>query len=589
MKLGARIQTPEPAVPKVARAWSLRDSGVGAVELAAELDVDLLVARLLAHRGVRDPALARLWLDGALRDLPDPLGMTGMQAAVDRIVLALQGGESVCVHGDYDVDGCTSTALLVHLLRRLGGRVTWYAPHRVRDGYGIADHTVERLAGEGVRLLITCDTGVSAHSAIELGNTHGIDTVVCDHHTLPPELPPAAAILNPKQDGEGNPYEELAAVGVAFMLAVALRSRLRAQGFFGDRREPDLREYLDIVALGTVADLAPLRGVNRLLVTTGLKVLAARRRVGLRALLDVAGLGDSPTLEAADLGFRLGPRINAAGRLDEAGKAVELLLSDDERGALKWAGDLDAFNRQRQQLERDIFAEALRQAGGLPDLAERRGVVVWSDRWHPGVVGIVASRLMHHLHKPILVVAVRDGVGTGSGRAIKGVDLYGALQRCEHLLQRWGGHRAAAGVTLAEADLPTLRDAFAGPAFHADDDELWNPQLMADAELPLSECTWETWERVQRLGPYGIGNPEPVFIARDLRPTDARAMNRGGLRVKLRQEGSPVLQAVGFGLDLDAENLSGPLEAAFSLQENLWRGRRSLELRLRALRPQDQD
>jgi len=584
LKPGAPVETPLPAVPKVPRAWKLRSSDHGE-RLADELGVAPLLGQLLSNRGVDDPSTGRLWLKGSLRDLPDPRVMHGMEAAVDRLLTALDGGELICVHGDYDVDGCTSVAMLVHLLRRLGAKVTWYAPHRQRDGYGVALHTVERLADEGVQVLITCDTGVSAHAAIELGNARGIDTVVCDHHTLPPELPPAVSIINPKLDGEDSPYWELAAVGVSFMLAVALRARLRERGAFATTAEPDLREYLDIVALGTVADLAPLRGINRLLVQTGLKVLSARRRPGLRALMEVAGIAAQSPAESSHLGFPLGPRINAAGRLAEASRAVDLLLSESDGGATAIAQELDDYNRRRQETERRIFAEALQMLGDDPGLADRRGIVLWSEDWHPGVVGIVASRLVQHLHRPTLVLAAKpDGTATGSGRAIKGLDLYTALKRYEPLLMRFGGHRAAAGLTLETKNLPALREAFAHEAFADTPDDLWNPTLSVDAELDLDDATWPMHEAMLSLGPFGIGNPEPLFVSRGLRASDVKALPKGGLRMTLRQDGGPRIAAVGFGLGLTPEQVRGTVDVAYHLQTNFWQGLTSLEMRLRDVR-----
>ncbi len=581
MKPGEAVEIPLPDLPRAQRSWSVREPE-GVAPLADSLDVPPLIARLLRNRGVTDPDVGRMWLRGSLRDLPDPRAMHGMDAAVDRIVSAIDRRERICVHGDYDVDGCTSVALLVHLLRRLGADVTWYAPHRLRDGYGVALHTVERLADEGVKVLITCDTGVSAHAAIDAGNARGIDTVVCDHHTLPPELPAACAIINPKIDGADGPYGELAAVGVSFMLAIALRARLRERGAFGVTKEPDLRDYLDIVALGTVADLAPLRGVNRLLVQTGLKVLSARKRPGLAALIDVSGIRADEPLVASHLGFRLGPRINAAGRLAEAATAVELMLSTDEVGAKHKAEELDGYNRRRQETERRIHAEALAQLAADPDLDRRRGVVVWSADWHPGVVGIVASRLMQHLHKPAVVLSVKDdGTATGSGRGISGVDLFTALHRQRHLLQRFGGHRAAAGLTLATSNLEALREAFVADAFAGEAEALWTPRLKIDAELDLDDAGWNMHRAIEGLAPFGLGNPQPLFCARNLRATDVKALSKGGIRMVLRQGRGPRFKAVGFGLGLAPEAVPETLDAAFSLEVNWWQGLSNLELRLK--------
>jgi len=511
--------------------------------------------------------------------------MIDMQKAVDRVVLALENGEDICVHGDYDVDGCTSTALLVEFLASVGGNVRWYAPHRERDGYGIQPATMLRLAEEGAKLVITCDNGSSAHEAIAAGNEAGVDTVVCDHHKLPPELPAAAAILNPQQDGENNPYLELAAVGVAFMLAIAVRARLRGDGRFATQPEPDLRRYLDIVALGTVADVAPLRGVNRLLVRSGLKVLAARERPGLRALLSASGIRDEEQITASHLGFRLGPRINAAGRLDEAARAVELLLSTDLAQAQDQAQRLDACNSRRQEVQRETFHDVLRQAQQDGDFMDRQGLVLWSREWHPGVVGIVASKVAQHFHRPAVVVAVRDGVGTGSGRAIKGLDLFQILARQSHLLERFGGHRAAAGLTIREDQLPALRDAFAEAAFSDCDPQLWNGTVSVDAEIGLDEISWELHRSIRCLEPFGVGNPEPVFLCRGVHALGVRTLSKEGLRMTLSQGDAPRQEAVGFGLGVEPEDLDGPIDVLCSLQENTWAGRTSLQLFLKGIRP----
>ena len=586
MRADSRPTAPAPKVARAERSWSLRpcDDAVVA-DLARQLDVSPLIATLLSHRGVSDAEAGARWLRNTLRDLPNPHEMVAMRAAVDRIVAAITDGDSIWVHGDYDVDGCTSTALLVQFLTSVGAKVSWYAPHRTRDGYGIQPATMARLAEQGARLVITCDNGTSANEAIELGNSLGVDTVVVDHHKLPTTLPPATAILNPQQDGASNAYLDMAAVGVAFMLAVAIRARLRDMGRFEASPEPDLRPYLDLVALGTVADVAPLRGVNRMLVQTGLKVLAGRQRPGLRALLEVAGVPDGQSPRASDLGFRLGPRINAAGRLDEAARAVELLLSTDAAAATACAQQLDLCNRKRQEVQRQTFADVLRQAERDGDFMDRRGLVLWSDDWHPGVVGIVASKVAQHFHRPAVVVSLRGEMGTGSGRAIKGVDLFEVLSRHEHLLERFGGHRAAAGLSIRADMLPALREAFADEAFTGYDEGLWQGRVSVDAELQLGEITWDLYRAMRSLEPFGVGNPEPVFLCRGLRAVGVRTMAKEGLRMTLCCGDAPRQQAVGFGLAIGSEQMGGRLDVLFALQENTWAGRTSLQMFLKDIRP----
>ncbi len=588
MRADSRVVAPTPSVPRAERTWRLRSRDEHAIEtLSDELGVSVLIATLLSHRGVSDAKDGTAWLRSSLRDLPDPHAMVAMEPAVDRVVAALSRGDSIWVHGDYDVDGCTSTALLVEFLASVGGKVSWYAPHRKRDGYGIQPVTMRRLAEQGAQLVITCDNGTSANEAIEVGNSLGVDTVVVDHHKLPPTLPPATAILNPQQDGEGNPYQEMAAVGVAFMLVVAVRARLRTMGFFKDTAEPDLRRYLDFVALGTVADVAPLRGVNRMLVRSGLKVLAARQRPGLRALLDAAGVREEQSPRASDLGFRLGPRINAAGRLDEAARAVELLLSSDFASATACAQQLDQCNRKRQDVQRETFADVLRQAERDGDFMDRQGLVLWSEDWHPGVVGIVASKVAQHFHRPAIVVALQDGVGTGSGRAIKGIDLFQVLHRQRHLLERFGGHRAAAGLSIREEMLPELREVFASDAFAEYDSALWRGWVSVDAELSLSDVNWDLYRAMRSLEPFGVGNPEPVFLCRGLRAVGVRTMAKEGLRMTLCCGDAPRQQAIGFGLGVRPDELDGPIDVLFALQENTWAGRTSLQMFLKEVRPSE--
>lgn len=584
LRPGERITVTVPAVSPVQRSWTLREPKSDPDALAEALGLPPLLARLLANRGVT-PDVASPWLEPSLRALPDPRQMTDMDAAVERTLQALDAGERIVVHGDYDVDGCTSTAVLVHFLRRVGADVGWYAPHRLRDGYGIQVHTMERLADEGATLVITCDNGTSAHEAIAAGNARGVDTLVIDHHRLPPTLPDTCALLNPKRDGDGNPFEDLAAVGVSFLYAVAVRARLRELGRFAERAEPDLREYLEIVALGTVADLAPLRGVNRILVSAGLRLMRRRRHLGVNSLLEVARIEDGEPVLASHLGFQLGPRINAAGRLDEAAHAVELLLSEQPDEARRLAERLDATNKQRRSLEQQVWDDSLRQAEPLVEQGSG-GLVLWSADWHPGVIGIVASKVMRHFHRPALLLSLRDGKAVGSGRCIPGIDLFAVLERYDHLFERWGGHRAAAGVTLLEGHLHELREAFLHEAFADAAEDAWEPQTLVDAEIDLSEVDWGLHEALSKLAPFGLGNAEPCFVARGLRPFGPKLLAGGrGIRMRLRGDRGPALTALGWGLGVDEATLPERIDAAFSLQVNHWRGRSELELRLREIRP----
>jgi single-stranded-DNA-specific exonuclease len=555
---------------------------VRAARLASELRLHPLAARVLATRGLGDPAAAEAFLAVRLADLPDPFGMAGMEAAVGRIARAVEGGERIACYGDYDVDGVTSTALLAGFLRAAGADVVTYTPHRLVEGYGLNSAAVAKLAGQGARLLVTLDCGITSVEEVRAAAGLGVDAIVVDHHTVPVELPAAAAILNPHQPGCAYPAKELAAVGVTFALAMALRRRLRERGRFGEGRpEPNLREALDLVALGTVADVVPLVGANRILVRWGLQELARSRRPGLRALKRVAGIADGTPVSAGQVGFRLAPRINAAGRLDDAGRGVRLLLEDDPERARALAEDLDRENQARQEIERHMLDEAVVDA--IARVREgARGLVLARDGWHPGVVGIVAARIAERFHRPTVLVGVgEDGTGKGSGRSVDGFHLYDALAACAAHLTRFGGHRHAAGVTVAREAVPRFRQAFEAYASARIADEDLVPRCRIDGWVDEADLTDRAAEDLARLGPFGAGHPEPVFALRGA-ASRARTVGAGGAHLKLALGNG--LDAIGFGLGERLGACSGPVEAAFSLGFDEWDGSRRLQLRLRDVR-----
>jgi single-stranded-DNA-specific exonuclease len=563
------------------RRWiEARADGEGAARLASALGLHPLAARVLAARGHADPAAAEAFLAARLQDLPDPFTMKGMDAAVARLVRAVEEGERIACYGDYDVDGVTSTTLLAGFLRASGADVVTYVPHRLVEGYGLNVAAVEKLASQGVRLLVTLDCGITSAPEVRAATALGLDAVVVDHHTVPVELPAAAAILNPHQPGCGYPSKDLAAVGVTFALVMALRKALRARGRFGERRpEPNLKDALDLVALGTVADVVSLVGANRILVRAGLEVLATSRRPGVRALKRVAGIPEGVPVGAGQVGFRLAPRINAAGRLDDAGRGVRLLLSADPAEAEALASELDRENQARQEIERRILAEAIEDAGARVREGVR-GLVLARDGWHAGVVGIVASRIVERFHRPAVLVALADEGGKGSGRSIEGFHLHDALSACASHLARFGGHRHAAGVTVDRDRLPAFRAAFEEHAAARLSDEDLVPRCRIDAWVEQGEVTERAAEDLARLGPFGAGHPEPVFALRGA-PTKARTVGANGAHLKLGLGG---LDAIGFGMGDRIAACGGALEAAFSIGFDEWDGTRRLQLKLRDVR-----
>jgi single-stranded-DNA-specific exonuclease len=566
-----------------AKKWiEAKVDGDAAARLAETLKLHPIAARVLAARGLADPADAERFLAAKLADLPDPFTMKGMDAAVARIVRALDQGERIACYGDYDVDGVTSTVLLAGFLRAAGADVVTYTPHRLVEGYGLNTGAVGQLAERGVGLLVTLDCGITSVEEVRAAAALGVDTVVVDHHTVPVELPAASAILNPHQPGCPYPSKDLAAVGVTFALVMALRKRLREGGRFDARRpEPNLKDALDLVALGTIADVVPLVGANRILVRWGLEELARTKRPGLRALKRVAGVADGVAVSAGQVGFRLAPRINAAGRLDDAGRGVRLLLSDDVAEAQALAEELDRENAARQDIERGILEEAL--ADATARVAEgARGLVLAREGWHPGVVGIVASRVAERFHRPAVLVGIaEDGVGKGSGRSIEGFHLYDALAACSAHLTRFGGHKHAAGVTIDRAAVDGFRAAFERHANERISDDDLVPRCKIDGWVAEGEVSERAAEALQRLGPFGAGHPEPVFA---LRGGAAKARTVGAARQHLKLALGRGLDAIGFGMGERLDECGGPLEAAFTIGFDEWDGTRRLQLRLRDLR-----
>jgi len=572
-----------------------RDAVQQGARLASVLGIPAPVGRVLWARGYREPAQAERFLEPRLEYLPNPFELKGIEAAVSRLQRALAQGERVCVYGDYDVDGVTSTALLVSVLRKLGGNVEFYVPHRLVEGYGLNVRALEKLAARGTRLVVSADCGVTAVAEIDAAARLGLDVVVIDHHTASQDLPRALAILNPHQPGCTFPGRELAAVGVAFHLLLALRKRLREAGWFASRPEPNLREVLDLVALGTIADVVPLTGPNRVLVHFGLQELARGARIGVLALKSVAQLAGEVT--AGDVGFKLGPRINAAGRLDDASVGVRLLLSEDPREARALAEQLDRANAERQDLQVRIASEAIAHAEKLGPPEARRTLVVSSSGWHVGVVGIVAARLVERFHRPALVLAEEGGVAKGSGRSVEGFHLYDALARCAHHLTKFGGHKHAAGVTLDTGRISEFAEALEAEGREALDPAQLSARLRIDAELHPREVRMELASQLRRLAPFGAGNPEPVFFCRDLAAHEVRLLpdkkgtGPGHLKLRLGEvatrvsEGESIaLEAIGFNLGGTVPAVGTRLDAAFQLAVDTWNGSERLQLKVKDLR-----
>lgn len=558
--------------------WKIRTPDQSLVNrLIAETAVSPLVAHLLVNRAITDAGEVRRFLSSTLADLHDPFLMLGMRKAADRLARAVREGERICVYGDYDVDGITSVALLTCFLRRLGGDCVYHIPLRLEDGYGLNEAALRDIAEQGTRLVVTVDCGVTAVREAEFCRELGIDLIITDHHMPGDALPEAYALLNPQQPGCPFPSKQVAGVGVAFNLAVALRRILREGGWFAGREEPRLKEYLDLVALGTIADVAPLTGDNRVFVKYGLQELSLGKRCGVAALKRVAGV-DGP-VGCGAVGFRLAPRLNACGRLEDARQGVELLLTDDPQMAAEIADRLNACNAERQAVEQEILQDALAMVAGQGGAAERRSIVLGSHRWHPGVIGIVASRLVEIFHRPTILVALGDGLGKGSGRSIPRFHLYDALCSCAGHLVKFGGHRHAVGLSLEEASLECFANGFNAVASNVLTNEYLIKELRVDMEIPHEGLDESLGEVYELLSPFGMGNPEPIFVLRNVRIMKKRILKERHLKLQIATAGREV-EAIGF--DMAEAEIGERMDMVFTPEINRWNGRKRLQLRLRA-------
>ncbi|MBL8661025.1 MAG: single-stranded-DNA-specific exonuclease RecJ [Rhodospirillales bacterium] len=565
------------------KRWLLRpaDDRLSAA-LARTLRVPDTIARVLAARGV-DTAMAADFCAPTLRRLlPDPRLLCDMIAASERVATAVSNKEPITVFGDYDVDGATSSALLVRFFRSLGVDAAVYIPDRVKEGYGPNPTALRGLAATGCRLVITVDCGTSAHAALAEGADAGLDVVVVDHHEVGQSLPEAVAVINPNRPDDTSGQGHLAAVGVAFMLIVEVNRRLREQGFFRTRAEPDLRQWLDLVALGTVCDMVPLRGVNRAFVMQGLKIMARRGNAGLRALADLIDVGHAPG--PFELGFMFGPRINAGGRVGEAGLGARLLATDDEAEARASAERLNAFNKERQCIEADVLAAAMDRVDIGAACQAPPLVLAAGEGWHPGVIGIVASRLAERFARPSIVVSLNGEEGVGSGRSLPGLDLGAAVHAAveQGLLIKGGGHPMAAGFTVARTRLDAFA-AFLGARLVPTGGDAM-PPLYLDGTVGLVGGLPLLCAGLERLWPFGSDNPEPRFALSAARIVATREFGQGHLRLTLADPEGARLEAVAFrsrGTPLGealAEHAGAAYHIAGRLQHQIWRGNRRLQL-----------
>ncbi len=572
------MQTPKTA-------WIVSPPSPETSSLADKAGISLLQARLLLNRGITTAEAAASFLNPSLAGLTHPGMLKDMDAAVDRVMWAARMGRPITVYGDYDADGITATALLVNFFRDLAISVSSYIPDRFQEGYGLNSEAVQAIASNRRGLLVTVDCGTNDREEVELAMSRGLEVIITDHHRADEDFEPICPMINPKRPDCTFPFRGLAGVGVAFFLAVAVRSALRKAGWFRFRGEPDLRKYLDLTALGTVADMVTLLEENRRLVTAGMKVMAASRWPGLLALQERAGVKPE-RVSPEDIAFRLAPRINAAGRLGKAGIGLKTLLTTDPAEARDLAERLHLMNDRRQELEKRIMDQIESRLPDPADMEDRRTLVIEGNGWHRGVLGIVASRIAVLHHRPVLVLDVRDGLASGSGRSIEGFDLHRALQRLEPLFTRFGGHRQAVGLSLKTRHLDRLRDGLEAVAREELAESDLHPFLRVEAELRPGAVTRDLIDEIQCLGPFGSGNPEPLFLATGLDVIESRVVGDRHLKLLLADEGRQ-MEAIGFG-QAGRHPLAGSrIDAVYHPRINRWKGAENVQLNIQALEPAD--
>jgi len=539
------------------------DPGVVAT-LAKEINVPESIAKILVYRGIADYDRAKEYFRPSLTQLHDPFLLDGMEVAVARIRAALAANEHMFVFGDYDVDGTNGAAMLYLFLRDRGGNVDYYIPDRLKEGYGISHQGIDRAIELGVTLFLAIDCGITAVDQIAYASEKGLDVIICDHHEAGQTLPKALAVLDPIKPGDTYPFKFLCGCGVGFKLIQGLARSM------GD--ESLVTPFLDFVTLASTADIVPLTGENRVLVKIGLQSINTAPRPGIKALIEIAGLRPG-NITTGQIVFALAPRINAVGRLGDATRAVRLLTSEDADEARSLAQVLEEENRNRRRIDEDTFADAQQLAEECLDLDTDPAIVLHQEHWHPGVVGIVASRMVERYYKPSIMMATVDGVAKGSARSVSGFDIYEALKRCEDKLLQFGGHKYAAGVTVDLSRLDEFRDAFNAAVKLLMKEELKTPEIRIDLELTLSDITPWFVKLLREFAPFGPNNTRPTFLTRNLEVAGSpRIVGRNHLRFRVRQNGM-VFDAIGFGLGEHLPRIPvgrRDLDCVYTVEENEW-------------------
>jgi len=557
--------------------WQIKDDPCSALSLAGKLGISKLLATLLIQRNITSTDAAKSFLFPKLGVLRDPFLLKDMDRATELTKSFIVKKKKITIYGDYDADGITATSLLYDFFSQLKIPISFYIPHRLEEGYSLNEKAVREIAKDGTDLIITVDCGINSFSEITLAHKLGMEVIVTDHHQLPSDFKPFCPTINPLRPDSPFPFKEFSGVGLAFYLAIAIRAILRESGFFQDTSEPDLRAYLGLVAIGTIADIVPLVEENRILVKSGLTVLKKARKPGINALLKVSGIRNNQAITTYDIAFKVAPRLNAMGRLGPATQAVHLLTTDDEAEASSIATQMDTLNGQRQKIQTRIVLECREKIDKMEDLERHRTIVLSHPQWHRGVIGIVASKIVDGYYRPTLLFTEEGDLLKGSGRSIDGFDLYNALSGISDLLTQFGGHEYAAGITLESKNFEEFCDRFEELASKKFNTKDMAPKIEVDTRLGLESINPQVVKDIEMLLPFGHKNPQPIFWAGPVKVAFSTVVGNDHLKLKIQEKGS-TFDCIAFG-KAALHPLEGKVaDILFHVEINTWQGKESIQL-----------
>jgi single-stranded-DNA-specific exonuclease len=539
------------------------------------------IAAILVNRNIVSPEDASSFLGASLNQLSPPFTLKDMDVAVHRILKAIHRREKILIFGDYDVDGVTATTILLEFFRSVGADVSYYIPHRITEGYGLqSSHIMNCALAKKINLIVTVDCGSGSHDAVAAANAAGIDVIITDHHVMQDTIPPAVAVINPLRHDCPSGFDDLAGVGVAFYLLICLRKQLRDENFWKDRPEPNLKSICDLVALGTLADMVPLTNNNRILAKTGLDIIGSSPRPGMKALMGVCGINKC-AVNSEDVIFGLAPRLNSAGRIDHASLAVELLITKSMDDAQQIANSLDRMNRKRRSVETEMLSQIEDYLKVNPSLLEKNTLVLAQPDWHLGILGIVASRVVKKYCCPVVLITTADGVGRGSARSISGVNLYDGLCACAVDLESFGGHSMAAGLKIKTEKIGRFESKFENFVHDMTKPDDFIPKITIDYELAFDDISKGFIDEIESLNPFGTGNPEPIFMARNITVVSSKIVGKHHRRMLLKQSGGntgTTLHAIHFNANTGIPVKQGFDRIAFRLRWNRWNGRKTAQI-----------